>query len=77
MLIVKHLTWAEFCENQTVFEYGDRGDTFYVVLGGSVDIYTPSTVGVSQVVPFFVENVDEILWREIEGGTKIKKLITE
>ena len=48
-----------------------------MVLGGSVDIYTPNTVLVSQVVPYFVENVDEILWREIDGGTKIKKLITE
>ena len=34
MLIMKHLTYVEFSQGQKMFDYGDRGDMYYVVLQG-------------------------------------------
>ena len=62
-----------------LFEYGDRGDFFYIILSGEVELKTPAPVELTgkQATPagilsFFVNFFEDILWQNFDRGYHIK-----
>lgn len=39
-----HLKMQEFAKGETVFHFGDRGQLFYIIIDGEIEIRTPSPV---------------------------------
>ena len=57
----KHLMFAEIGPDEILFNYGDRGEKFYVILAGEIDISTPSPTELTEenakptgILSFFV-----------------------
>ena len=46
MEIIKALLLEKYDKGQQIFDYGDRGDKFYIVLEGSVIVSIPFLVSV-------------------------------
>lgn len=42
------MRFLELPAGKTVFNYGDKGTSLFIVLSGEVDIYTPQEIQVSQ-----------------------------
>ena len=46
MEIIKALLLEKYDKGQQIFDYGDRGDKFYIVLEGSVIVSIPFLINV-------------------------------
>ena len=44
LALYKNLKFLRISKGETIFEFGDDGDLFYIVLSGEVSIYTPHSV---------------------------------
>lgn len=58
-------------KNDVVFNFGDFGKEFYVILNGRVAVRVPTQIvfkGTNkELVKFLTNNLDEILWRKTEN----------
>ena len=67
-----------------VFNYGDSGSTFYILLSGEVEIRVPTPVELEGpsaspegLIVFLITYYDIIHWEKIPDGFKIKKELLE
>ena len=69
----------QFQKDQTVFRYGTTGDECYFILKGSVKILCPEKYTVEfreeeDMIKFYAENFDEIIWSKVEEAEEIKEM---
>lgn len=69
----------EITKGKALFNYGDRGEKFYILIAGSVRLSTPSPVELSDkkcsaagILSFFVNFHDEIVWESFDRGNQLK-----
>ena len=84
-------THFELCEKmrleehksgQVVFNFGDTGTYFYVILRGKVDVRVPQQITLEQdsatpegLVSFLIMYYKDICWNQISWGEKVLKLL--
>jgi hypothetical protein len=73
--VFMHLRMAEHKAGETVFNFGDRGQLFYIIIEGEVEIRTPCLVELEneQVTPmgvlaFCINHLEDIFWDRIQSG---------
>jgi CRP-like cAMP-binding protein len=82
--LFKSLKYEDCESGKAVFEYGDAGSTFYVILAGAVEIKVPMPVELegSSATPeglliFLVTYFDNICWEKLHNGLSIKRELAE
>jgi len=77
-----HLRLAEYKAGETVFRFGDRGQLFYIIIDGEVDIRTPAPIELQddQLTPegllvFCLTYFNDVNWQSITNGEKVKQRI--
>lgn len=78
------LKYEDCLEGHTVFNYGDQGNTFYILLAGEVEIRVPTPVELENssnspegLLVFLITYYDIIYWEKIPNGFAIKKTLNE
>ena len=78
------MRFVELQAGETVFEYGDVGELFYVIIEGTVAIQTPSyiTLEDEQVTAqgfliYILEHFRDIKWDSMRDGDSIRNLIIQ
>lgn len=73
--LYRNLHLLKFKENQTVFDYGDVGELFYIIIEGEVIIKVPSPHVLEDdffspegLLVFLVEYFRDIIWRQMKCG---------
>ncbi|CDW73238.1 cyclic nucleotide-binding domain containing protein [Stylonychia lemnae] len=63
--------------NSIVFQFGDFGDEFFIILNGKVSVQVPTQINLvcnqRDLMSYLVENFDLMMWRKIENGENLKK----
>ena len=64
--------------NKKIFEFGERGDSFFFLMEGQADIMIPAPIEVSTnpnlhgdhttICKFLVEHFHDIAWRQLPEG---------
>jgi hypothetical protein len=66
-------------KNDIVFNYGDFGREFYVILRGKVAVKVPTQVNVkgrqADYYNYLIDNYQDVIWKKTEGGEAIKTFI--
>ncbi len=82
--LFRNMKLEEHPEGHVVFNFGDRGQLFYIVITGQVSIMTPSPVELEienttaeGLLTFFVTYFEDVFWEKIINGDKIKRALTE
>ena len=65
-----------------MFQYGQRGDNFYVIIEGEVDVLIPSPVELkgkmsspAGILTFLIQSFEQIAWDRLEGGRSTRNWI--
>lgn len=83
LFLLKKMRFVEYEAGQTIFEYGDFGELFYVIIDGSVVVKTPSQVTLegdqataAGFVIYLLENFQDIHWKDLKDNVAfIRSLI--
>ena len=82
--LFKSLKYEDCDSGKAVFEYGQSGSTFYVILAGAVEIRVPMPVELegSSATPeglliFLITYFESICWEKLHNGLAIKKELAE
>jgi hypothetical protein len=64
------------CEpKETVFLFGDRGSTFYIIIDGQVEVKTPAIVEFDveqdEFFQFCLDYFSDIYWKKTTNGSKV------
>ncbi|CAI2382428.1 unnamed protein product [Moneuplotes crassus] len=74
----RYLKAFNLSQDQKVFDYGDKGDCFYIVIKGSVGIKVPTTCNKEftqkQFVAFLEKNKDDLIFDKIKHHLPVKNL---
>eukprot|EP00347_Sterkiella_histriomuscorum_P000677 403374923 len=72
----KAMTIEEFKQKDTVFNFGDYGNEFFIILQGKVSVQVPTLVNMTcnyrELINFMVENFDCIMWKKIDNWENLK-----
>ena len=78
------MTQAKGRAGEVLFSYGDRGENFYIILSGEVELKTPSPVELTGkkatpagVLSFFVNFYENILWHNYDRGEYLKEMFID
>ena len=76
--------YLELEAGETVFNYGDVGDLFYIVISGEISVKTPfpevledDTAQPYPVLIYFLNFFQDIDWSSLPDGNQIRLLIIE
>lgn len=79
---MRSLKVQEMQEDSFVFKFGEIGESFYIVMSGTVQIVMPVPVKVVdndtkplELLKIVLENFDDIAWINIENGDTCRNLI--
>ena len=82
--LYRNLRFCELKPRQQVFQYGDEGELFYIVMEGEVVIKTPApdTLEDDQCTPeglliFLIEYFHEIQWKLLRDGERVRNLFVK
>ena len=74
----KALTFRQYSSGQCVFNFGDYGKEFYIILSGSVSVKVPTQITIKgnrrEILDFFVDNYDSIFWKKCENGDNLRQM---
>jgi len=77
-----HLKVLEYQKGDTVFKFGDRGQLFYIIIDGEIEIRTPAPVELENeqatpegILVFCITYFNEIYWDKMLNGDKIQSKI--
>ena len=80
--LCKRLRLEEYESNAIIFDYGDVGEHFYVILEGEVEVRIPSPIVLDLefsnpkgVLSFIIRHFHEIYWPQINKGLTIRSII--
>ena len=78
--LYKTFQYLEMDKGGYVFEYGDRGQRFYIILSGCVEIIVPEGIKLMKnesepdgILDFVIQNHDSIYWEGIQGGIRMRE----
>lgn len=79
---MRNLNVQQMEQNSFVFKFGEIGESFYIIMSGSVQIIVPVPVIVEDhdakpmgLLKIALENFNDIAWINIENGTTCRDLI--
>ena len=82
--LFRHLFFLEIDAYENVFNYGDEGDLFYIIIEGQVSIKTPfpDVLEEEQAEPYpllvlFLTFFKDIDWKFITDGEQVRLLILD
>ena len=80
----QHLRFKDSKAGDILFEYGDRGEDFYIILEGEVELKTPAPVELTGkkatptgILSFFVNCFEDILWSSLDRGEQLKQMLVD
>lgn len=78
------MTYEKSNAGEKLFQFGDRGENFYIILSGEVELKTPSPVELTGkkatpegVLSFFVNFYEDILWEYLDRGLQLKQMFND
>jgi hypothetical protein len=78
------LRLEEHTAGSVIFNFGDPGSYFYVVIEGSVDVRVPNQVGLEEdsatpegLISFIIMYFSDIFWQQIPRGESVLQLLYE
>ena len=84
MALYQQLGFMALAEGEAVFHYGDKGDRFYIILEGKVDVRTISPVELNGdaaspvgLISFVLSFYNDIYWAKVPNGDEVKALFTK
>ena len=82
--LYRNLRLVEYEGKETVFNYGDKGDFYYILLTGEVVVKTPSPFVLqdSQFTPialltFLINFFEDVMWKTVHNGDYIRDLLID
>ena len=81
MYLYRNMRYEEFGPSDIVFNYGDQGDLFYIIMEGEVIVKTPApeVIEDDQATPeafiiYIIEYFQEIYWEKLPEGNYLRDL---
>jgi hypothetical protein len=79
--LIQHLQYAENETDDTVFKWGARGDLFYIMYEGMVEVRVPAEIEV-EISPdnfllYLLDHYKLICWKKTHNGKEIANLIID
>ena len=82
MELYRKLGYLYLDEGVPVCHYGDKGENFYIILEGKVDVRTMSPVELDGeaatpegLISFVLSFYDDIYWTKVINGGEVKELL--
>jgi hypothetical protein len=73
--LFQNLRLRECQPKETVFLYGERGSSFYIIIQGQVEVKTPAIVEFDveqdEFFHFCLDYFSDIYWKKTTNGTKV------
>ena len=80
--LLRNLRFSEYRSGEKVFDYGDEGELFYIIMEGEVIIKTPAQdyLEGEQASPeglliFLIEYFNVVQWTALKDGTRIRNML--